>query len=293
VRFVPFRLRPGDDASCLNLYEPRNPRILGAPAPFLREGRFAFQAALAEPENPWLLLEDDPGDGAVPAIADANSLTYVLHRKLGEEFAIEQEGRRIRLRLVAALADSVFQSELIISEQNFLRLFPEIQGYRFFLLEGPPAAAATVEETYSDRGLDVSLTADRLATFHRVENTYISTFQTLGGLGLLLGTAGLAAVLLRNVLEQRRELALLRATGFRSVDLAKLVLAENTLLLLGGLVSGLATALLAIAPALAQRGGGLPRPGLLAAVVLAGLASSILAVVAVARLPVLSSLRSE
>ena len=31
VEIVPFRLRPGDDASCLNLYQPRNPRIL-APA---------------------------------------------------------------------------------------------------------------------------------------------------------------------------------------------------------------------------------------------------------------------
>ena len=52
---------------------------------------------------------------------------------------------------------------------------------------------------------------DRIAAFHRVENTYLSTFQSLGALGLLLGTAGLAAVLLRNVLERRRELALLRA----------------------------------------------------------------------------------
>ncbi|HWN98141.1 MAG TPA: FtsX-like permease family protein, partial [Blastocatellia bacterium] len=29
ISFTGFRVRPGDDASCLNLYEPRNPRILG------------------------------------------------------------------------------------------------------------------------------------------------------------------------------------------------------------------------------------------------------------------------
>jgi len=36
-------------------------------------------------------------------------------------------------------------------------------------------------------------TPEKLAAFHRVENTYLSTFQALGGLGLLLGTLGLGA----------------------------------------------------------------------------------------------------
>ena len=34
VEFVPFRVRPGDDASCLNLYQPRNPRVKRLPRPF-------------------------------------------------------------------------------------------------------------------------------------------------------------------------------------------------------------------------------------------------------------------
>ena len=40
VHFIPFRLRPGDDTSCLNLYQPRNPRILAPPDAFLRSARF-------------------------------------------------------------------------------------------------------------------------------------------------------------------------------------------------------------------------------------------------------------
>ena len=54
----------------------------------------------------------------------------------------------------------------------------------------------------------------------------------LGGLGLVLGTLGLGAVLLRNVLERRRELALLRALGYRRADFFAMVMAENILLLL-------------------------------------------------------------
>ena len=29
AKWLSFRLRPGDDASCLNLYQPQNPRVLG------------------------------------------------------------------------------------------------------------------------------------------------------------------------------------------------------------------------------------------------------------------------
>ena len=67
-----------------------------------------------------------------------------------------------------------------------------------------------------------------------MENTYLSTFQTLGGLGLLLGTVGLATVLLRNVLERRRELALLGAVGYRRRHFLLMVMAENALLLAAG-----------------------------------------------------------
>jgi len=92
VTIEPFRLLPGDDASCLNLYEPRNPRILAPRSSFLAEGRFVFQDSLAstdeERANPWLLLNRDEPDGAIPVIADANSMQYVLHRALGEEMAV-------------------------------------------------------------------------------------------------------------------------------------------------------------------------------------------------------------
>src|SRR5262249_39878639 len=69
-----FRLRPGDDVSCLNLYQPRNPRILAPTPDFLRANRFSFQSSLAQDKsNPWVLLESDPKEGVIPAIVDANT----------------------------------------------------------------------------------------------------------------------------------------------------------------------------------------------------------------------------
>jgi hypothetical protein len=305
VTIARFRLRPGDDASCLNLYQPRNPKIIAPTPDFITGSRFAFQNSLAstneEKQNPWLLLNREFPDGAVPVIADANSMTYVLHLKLGDDFILQEGERPVHLRLVGALADSIFQSELVMAEKNFLHLFPDQGGYRFFLIDTPapeqsPAIAAALEDRLVDFGFDVQPTGERLANFHRVENTYLSTFQMLGALGLLLGTLGMAAVLLRNVLERRRELALLRAVGYNSTHFTLMVVAENALLLFGGLATGAICALLAIAPVFFSQHARLPSLSLgmlLLAVLISGLTASTLATWAALRSPLLPALRTE
>jgi ABC-type antimicrobial peptide transport system permease subunit len=129
-----------------------------------------------------------------------------------------------------------------------------------------------------------------------VENTYLSTFQMLGALGLLLGTLGMAAVLLRNVLERRRELALLRAVGYSSSHFTLMVLAENALLLLSGLITGTVAALLAISPVFFSEHAQLPSLTLgvlLLAVLISGLTASILATWTALRAPLLPALRTE
>src|SRR4029450_4016161 len=104
----------------------------------------------------------------------------------------------------------LFQGELLVGERHFSTAFPDEEGYRFFLLDVPPARESALTEALesrlSDFGMDVSSTAARLAEYHRVENTYISTFQALGALGLVLGTVGLGAVLLPHPFERPREL---------------------------------------------------------------------------------------
>jgi ABC-type antimicrobial peptide transport system permease subunit len=304
VHFVNLRVRPGDDTSCLNLYQPRNPKIVAPPESFIRENRFTFQSSLAstdeEHANPWLLLDRQFDNGAVPVIGDANSLTYVLHVKVGDELVIDHADGPLRLLIVAALSDSIFQSELLMSEKNFLRLFPEQEGFRMFLIDAPAQQATQVstvlEDHLSDFGFDVVSTGERLANFHRVENTYLSTFQLLGGLGLVLGTFGMAAVLLRNVFERRKELALLRAVGYNSSHFATMVITENVLMLVCGLAVGFVCALLAIAPVVFERGARLPNASLgllLLAVLLSGAIASLVGTLAALRSPLLPALRAE
>jgi len=207
-------------------------------------------------------------------------------------------------RFVGAISDSVLQGQLIVSEENFTRLFPSQQGYRFFLIEDPAvhsagqadALAGVLERDLAPFGFDAVSTAERLAAFHQVENTYLSTFQALGGLGLLLGTIGLSAIMFRNVLERRRELALLGAVGFDARRLSTMIAAEASLLVTAGVVTGVACAAVAVAPAWFGREGSGPGIGLLlllGAVIFAGVLSSIVGVRAALRGRMLDALSSE
>jgi ABC-type antimicrobial peptide transport system permease subunit len=305
VSFYSFRLRAGDDASCLNLAQPRRPRLLGAGPAFVKRGGFRFQATeaagAAEKENPWLLLEQDGPDRAIPVIADATTATWALKTGLGQELEVaDEDGRPVRLRLVGLLQESIFQSELVMSDANFRKLYGRQQGYNFFLIDAPPGRADTVknilEAALANHGLTVTPTLQRIEAYLAVENTYLSTFQALGGLGLLLGALGLAVVLLRSVWERRGELALLRALGFRRSTLGWLVLAENGFLLGVGLLVGAGTALLAVAPPVLGGAGEVPwlRLGvLLGLVILVGLAAGAAAVASTLRAPLLPALRRE
>jgi len=302
---VPFRDRPGEDASCLNLYAPQEPRILGATPAFVRESRFSFQASLATADgerlNPWLLLESPQPDGAIPAIADATTIQYVLHRAVGDELIVGgDDGADVRLRLVGALRDSVLQGALVVGERHFLRVFPGREGFGFLLLDVPSADAPSLvrplEEALADWGVAIEPSGARLAAYRRVENTYLSTFQSLGVLGLFLGTLGLAAVVLRNVLERRRELALLRALGYGASTLLVLIGVETAWLIAAGIASGTVSALLAIVPAILDRGGSPPLAAagaMVAAVMASGVLAALAAVLAVCRMPLLAALRSD
>jgi len=303
-----LRVKPGDDASCLNLYRPRQPRLLGVPQQMIDRGGFAWADAPKNCKNPWKILQQDfaqdpDGVPIVSVILEKNTANYSLNlwQGLGEIFDISNaRGEKIHLQVVALLSNSIFQGDLLVGEAALLKHFPQVTGYRFFLFKTPSDKTHEVqtilERTLSDYGFTAETTANRLAGFLAVQNTYLSTFQSLGGLGLLLGTLGLAAVQLRNVIERRGELALLRAAGFRRRTLAALVLFENFALILTGLACGIVAALVAILPHLIRHDASIPWLSLgitLALVLAVGLLSGLIAASQVLREPLLSALREE
>ena len=299
---IPLRTRAGDDASCLNLYKPRSPRVLGVPQALIERGGFVFDATKAkgdEAKNPWLILARPGPD--IPAFGEANTVAWMLHSGLGKSVMVP-DGRGVEQPLVISglLHDSVFQSSLLVSEERFLSLYPGHEGYNTFLIRPPDGRADEVkqllERALADRGMEVTSTAEKLAAYLSVENTYLTTFQALGGLGLVLGSLGLAVVLLRAIWERRAELALLRALGYRRASIGWLVLSENAFLLAAGLVIGSVSALLSILPQLLGGQGSVPWANLallFAGVLAVALTAGLVAVMGTLRAPLVPALRRE
>jgi hypothetical protein len=340
-RIFSLRVAAGEDASCLNLYRPTQPRILGLPNSLIERSGFDWasgeyrvprteyaartngQATTDESttafhgDNRWRMLRlelgiDDAGQPIVPVVLDASTAAYSLHLKgIGSRLTVRDAADEpVTLEVVGLLKNSILQGNLLISEANFLRLFPDTGGYRFFLIEplaesgerSSPAIenanemARVLESELAEDGFDAVDAEEQLAEFLAVQNTYLSTFQSLGALGLLLGTIGLAVVQLRSVLERRGELALMRAAGFRRSRLVGMVLWENCLLLLGGLAVGCAAAAVALVPQWLPRDASVPwrELALLLGVIAAvGLVAGWLATRSALRAPIVPALRGE
>ena len=316
AEIFPLRLLPGDDTSCLNLYKPQEPRLLAIPEDLVARGGFRFQKTLpqktlsaadlgaAPTDSPWQLLDLDlppnpKGEAVVPVLGDANSTQWILRLGLGQTLTLENEaGEPLHLMLVGTLATSIFQSELLISERHFLEHFPGRSGWSVFLAESADGEGLLeqLEGGLEDYGFDAVPAAEKLESFHTVQNTYLSTFRSLGGLGLLLGTVGLAIVLLRGAIERRGELAALRAFGFRRATLTRLVVLENALLLAVGLGAGTLAALLTAAPNLVTYAAVVPWSAIattLTAIFTFGLLACTLAAIGALRVPLLPALKAE
>jgi ABC-type antimicrobial peptide transport system permease subunit len=256
LSFEQFRSLDGDDASCLNLNQVSRPRILGVkPEVFRKRGAFSFVSMLPDvnPEDPWASLTFQPGNTVIPVFADQSVIQYGLQKSPGDTlFYLNEAGRRIALVLTAGLDNSVFQGNILINEEALNYNFPSMGGSRVMMVDASSEIkgqlSSLLQQSLQDYGLSLTGTAQRLAEFHSVENTYLSVFMILGGLGLLLGTLGLAIVLYRNSLERQHELALLAALGFREKHIVRLIFYENLFLFLAGLGAGVMAAVISILP---------------------------------------------
>jgi ABC-type antimicrobial peptide transport system permease subunit len=308
VEVVSMRVRGGEEASCRNLFRASQPRLLGVTPEMVEYfddhgDQFGWSApSHSGAPNHWhLLLEPHVGD-AIPVVLDKNTAMYSLHLRghVGEEFTLDEYATPVRFRIVGLLSNTILQGSLLVSAADLVRLFPQTEGYQLFLIRSPQAppqeVALVLEDRFSDEGLDVRPTAKVMEELIAVQNTYLSAFQSLGALGLLLGAVGLAVVQLRSVMERRSEFALLKALGYPRARIRLVVLLEVAMLLGVGLGTGLLAAMVTVVPF--QIVGAARTPlgsvcAMICVVFAGGMLSAGLAVRAAVRAPVLAALRGE
>ncbi len=293
---VSLWVSPGDEISCLNMARPAQPRLLGVGERMMARGGFHLIGAGT---RGWTALVDtDPR--AIPIFGDAASVQWTLHSGVGQEYPLAYGTGVQTTRFAGVLPGSIFAGELLMAEVPFRKLYPQVDAPTCFLvavgLERETAAAAVLRRRLAPYGGEVRSTREILAGFLSVQNTYLSVFLALGGLGLLLGTVGLVTVLVRNVHERRAEWALLSATGFSHRRLAGLVSLEYIALLATGLAIGTVAALIAVWPAVRASDSEVnvwALTGMLAGVLLVGILVCAIASRTVIRGHLMAALRRE
>ena len=256
LNFVQIRKSEGDDASCLNLNRVTAPRILGIPSKSMG-GRFSFVKSTPDlnPDAPWLSLQGELEGGIVPAIMDQTVILWGLGKEVGDTLVYQDEmGQEMKLKIIGGLANSIFQGNVLIDEDLFLKHFPTSSGSNVFLVDGDfneqEAINKEISRAFRNEGLEIEPAADRLAKFNQIENTYLTIFLMLGGLAMLLGTVGLGISLARNILDRRQEIGILRAIGFSKPKILSIITYEHLILLFAGTMAGTIAAFVATLPSI-------------------------------------------
>jgi hypothetical protein len=300
VEVVSFLVSPGDDISCLNLARPAQPRVLAVSPQMRARGGFGLVGVPRVIGWHRLVAPAPEPLATLPVFGDAASVRWTLHSGLKEVYDLPVGGRSVLVRFAGVLPASIFAGEILMAEENFRRLFPGADAPRYFLIATPAgreeAVAHALRKHLGGMGLEVRSTREILAAYLSVQNTYLSVFLALGGLGLLLGTVGLVAVLLRAAFERRAEFALMLATGFQPAAILRLMVLEHIGLLLAGLAVGALTALVAVSPALRAHESQVNWPtllGTLAAILIFGVGCCALGARAATRGTLIEALRGE
>ncbi len=241
---VSFHVQPGDDASCLNLNRISRPRIIACnPAQFNKVGAFSFATHTADLDalHPWNSLSRKLSDNVIPAFADQTVIQWGLGKSVGDTLIYRDEsGALLQLKLIGGLENSVFQGNVIISEDFFVEAFPSVSGANMFLVKSAkiPIQATDIQEGWRQFGAEITLTTDRLISFNRIETTYLNIFLMLGALGLLIGTMGLGILFFRITFEQIPEYALLQSVGFLKSKIYRMLLTEKLIIICLAVIIG-------------------------------------------------------
>lgn len=254
LKFYPLRtLMNSEEASCQNLSYANNPRILGVtPNDLSKRNSFRFSASNKTDSN-WKLLFNKTSDNLIPAIGDKASVMWAMKKKIGDTIEIvDGNGETKSLMIVGLLENSILQGSLAISEDHFIELFPTVGGYNTFLIDSNSKDEQSVSKDLTKglelRGFDLINSNIRLKEYSNVQNTYISIFSVLGGLGVLVGTLGVGIIIARSVLERRSELSVMRAIGFNKSKIKKIILYEHLFLVSIGIIIGVVSSIITISP---------------------------------------------
>jgi putative ABC transport system permease protein len=248
-RDVPALVRANADVERVIEFRLLSAKIAGLPAMCVVRD-FAPEVAL-----PWVLSEEDEAALRGDLKDGQMALSGVMAQKLGvaqgDTLRLEVQGRVFSLRVAALVNDYFLGGRVTYLDQSTAAKMLSLGPPSFMLVQAKAGAdrdrlATDLETSLGEDGIVVQSFGEMRRQLDGLIDGVVSALWGLLAVGFVIGGVAVSNTLTLNVLEQTRELGLLRIIGMTPRQTRRLVLCESLLLgLLGalmGTLGGLTTA---------------------------------------------------
>jgi putative ABC transport system permease protein len=248
-RDVPALVRANADVERVIEFRLLSAKLAGLPAMCVVRD-FAPEVAL-----PWVLSEEDEAALRGDLKDGQMALSGVMAQKLGvaqgDTLRLEVQGRVFSLRVAALVNDYFLGGRVTYLDQSTAAKMLSLGPPSFMLVQAKAGAdrdrlATDLETSLGEDGIVVQSFGEMRRQLDGLIDGVVGALWGLLAVGFVIGGVAVSNTLTLNVLEQTRELGLLRIIGMTPRQTRRLVLCESLLLgLLGalmGTLGGLTTA---------------------------------------------------
>jgi putative ABC transport system permease protein len=196
---------------------------------------------------PLDLKEGDPEavrrglfDGQVVA---GSVLMQKAGKRIGDEIAMRTPSGEKRLRVAGIATEYIAGGMIVHMERSVAKQLLGVEGVGVYMITAKPQERMAVEaqlKTLADeQGLMFHSLAELRQRLEGIMNGVIASLWGLLALGFVVAAFGIANTLTMNVLEQTRELAMLRVVAMTRAQVRKTILSQAAIIGAIGLTAGI------------------------------------------------------
>lgn len=205
---------------------------------------------LPDVELPWSVTSSEEKDIraglAEGEIVVSGIMARQLHVSVGDNLRLELQGRATTVRVAGLVSDYMVGGMVTYLDQHAAAKLVELGPAETYMVRAKPDVSTeqlteSLKPLAAAEGLSVQSLADLRGRLDRLINGVVAALWGLLAVGFVVGGIAVANTLTMSVLEQTRELGLMRIAGMTRHQVRKMVLCESLLLGLLGALCGMLT----------------------------------------------------
>lgn len=181
-------------------------------------------------------------------IVISDILAYRIKWKPGDPVKLEHAGKTVAFPVAATTPLFLAGGMALFLDRHAAERAFGPMGADALLVDAVPAARASVAEQLQalcmERSFLFQTYAELQERLQSILNTVVASLWTLLALGFLIAVFGVTNTLMMNILEQTREIGLMRVLGMQRRQIRRMVLAQSAYVGLVAIIPGMCTGIL-------------------------------------------------